>query len=168
MKFEEAKEKFIQAWGALGSNWGINRTMASMHALLMISDEPLSTEDIMEQLQISRGNVNMNIRELMDWGLARKEYRSGERKDLFVGEKDIYKVAKQIMINRKKKELEPVMNLLLEVRQFDYKKNDPAEKAFVTTIKNIESFAEQADKTLDKMIRADENWFLSTFIKLLK
>jgi DNA-binding transcriptional regulator GbsR (MarR family) len=168
MKFEEAKEKFIQAWGAFGSNWGINRTMSSMHALLMVTEAPLSTEDIMEQLQISRGNVNMNIRELIDWGLVRKEYRSGERKDLFVAEKDIWKVAKQIIENRKKRELEPMLRLLQEVRDFDYTKSNPDEKAFMNTVKDIETFAHQADKTLDKMIRADEHWFLGTFLKLFK
>ncbi|HNC39692.1 MAG TPA: transcriptional regulator, partial [Chitinophagaceae bacterium] len=61
MKFKEGKEHFIQAWGALGSQWGINKTIAQIHALLLVSNEPLSTEDIMEQLAISRGNTNMNI-----------------------------------------------------------------------------------------------------------
>ena len=61
MEFQEGKEKFIQAWGTLGSSWGINKAMAQIHALLLISTEPLTTEDVMEQLKISRGNANMNI-----------------------------------------------------------------------------------------------------------
>ncbi|RZJ54238.1 MAG: ArsR family transcriptional regulator, partial [Flavobacterium sp.] len=68
MDFKEAKNKFIQTWGALGSQWGINKTMAQIHALLMVAPEPLSMEDIMEELQISRGNASMNLRALMDWG----------------------------------------------------------------------------------------------------
>ena len=72
MQLTEAKEKFVQSWGSLGSQWGINRTMAQIHALLLVSHEALSTEDIMETLQISRGNANMNIRELINWQLVQK------------------------------------------------------------------------------------------------
>lgn len=68
MELVEAKKKFIETWGKLGSEWGINRTMAQVHALLLISPEALTTEDIMETLDISRGNANMNLRELIGWG----------------------------------------------------------------------------------------------------
>ena len=70
MTIQEGRDKFIQSWGALGTSWGINRTMAQIHALLLISPEPLCAEEIMEALQISRGNANMNLRALMDWGLV--------------------------------------------------------------------------------------------------
>ena len=73
MEFQEGKEKFLQVWGTLGSDWGINRTMAQVHALLMISPQALSADEIMEELKISRGNSNMNIRALIDWGLVYKE-----------------------------------------------------------------------------------------------
>ena len=66
MELDQGKEKFIQSWGTLGSNWGINRTMAQVHALLLICPEALTAEEIMEQLKISRGNANMNIRALID------------------------------------------------------------------------------------------------------
>ena len=83
MELEEAKAKFIQAWGTLGSSWGINRTMSQIHALLIVSVDPLTTEEIMDQLKISRGNANMNVRALMDWGLITKELVPGERKEYF-------------------------------------------------------------------------------------
>ena len=67
MEYDVAKDKLIQAWGTLGASWGLNRTMAQIHALLMISTESLSAEEIMEELNISRGNANMNIRALIDW-----------------------------------------------------------------------------------------------------
>ena len=70
MQLQEAKEKFVQAWGAFGTNWGINRTMAQVHALLLVSQQALSADDIMESLNISRGNANMNVRALIDWGLV--------------------------------------------------------------------------------------------------
>lgn len=169
MEYKEAREKFIQAWGVFGSNWGINRTMAQVHALLMIAHEPLSTEHIMEELQISRGNANMNVRELIDWGLVKRELKMGERKEYFVAEKDMWKVVKQIMIQRRKRELEPMISLLDDISHVDKnKKAGPEEKAFVKTLGDITSFAHDADKTLERMIKADEHWFLGTFMRLMK
>ena len=78
MEFNEAKAQFIQTWGKLGSEWGINRTMAQVHAILLISPKPLCTEDIMEELNISRGNTNMNVRDLMNWELAYKKLIPGD------------------------------------------------------------------------------------------
>ncbi len=70
MKLEAAKQEFINSWGVLGTQWGISRTMAQIHALLLVTPDPIHAEAIMEQLQISRGNANMNLRDLMDWGLV--------------------------------------------------------------------------------------------------
>src|SRR4030081_2780806 len=111
MKLTEAKLQFIASWGAFGTHWGINRTMAQVHALLLVSPEPLSQVDLMEQLNISRGNVNMNIRELIDWGLVERVIIPGERKEFFTAEKDIWKVARQITRERKKRELDPMLKL---------------------------------------------------------
>ncbi len=91
MKLTEAKQQFISSWGAFGTHWGINRTMAQVHALLMTSSQPLSQDDIMEQLEVSRGNVNMNIRDLISWGLVDRVLIPGERKEFFTAEKDIWK-----------------------------------------------------------------------------
>ncbi|MEO1437965.1 MAG: MarR family transcriptional regulator, partial [Bacteroidota bacterium] len=115
MELQEAKDKFIQAWGTLGSSWGINRTMAQVHALLLISDDPLSAENIMGELKISRGNANMNVRALIDWGLVFKELKPGERKEYFVAEKNMWDIVRQIIVQRKKKELEPIVKILNEV-----------------------------------------------------
>jgi len=82
MKLTEAKEKFINAWGVHGASWGINRTMAQVHALLLVSPDALSAEEIMEELNISRGNANMNIRTLIEWGLVFKEIKQGVVSDL--------------------------------------------------------------------------------------
>ena len=112
MKLSEAKQQFISTWGAMGTHWGINRTMAQVHALLMISPDPLTQDDVMAQLNISRGNVNMNIRDLIDWGLVDRVLIQGERKEYFTAEKDIWKVARQIIKERKKRELDPMMKLM--------------------------------------------------------
>src|ERR1700722_14124721 len=141
MKLNEGKEKFIQAWGTLGSSWGINRTMAQVHALLLIAPDPLSAEEIMEELNISRGNANMNVRALMDWGLVSKEFKSGERKEFFTAEKDIWKVATQVMKERRKRELEPVLKVLGEISNIEGDKKDKKIKAFSDTITNITGVA---------------------------
>jgi DNA-binding transcriptional regulator GbsR (MarR family) len=166
MQLAEAKAKFIADWGRFGSNWGINRTMAQIHALLLISPDPLSAEDIMEELSISRGNANMNLRELIDWGLLQKVIIPGERKEFFSAEKDIWKVARQIVKERKKRELDQMIPALKELSEVEGDRKDKAVKTFTDTINNIRKFSDQADRTLDTMIKADEHWFLSSLVKL--
>jgi DNA-binding transcriptional regulator GbsR (MarR family) len=166
MQLAEAKAKFIADWGRLGTNWGINRTMAQIHALLMVSPDTLSAEDVMEQLAISRGNANMNLRELIDWGLVQKVIVPGERKEFFSAEKDIWKVARQIVRERKKRELDTMLPVLKELSEVEGDKRDRSVKTFTDTINNIRKFSEQADKLLDTMIKADEHWFLGSLVKL--
>ncbi len=169
MKIDEAKEKFVQAWGTLGSNWGISRTMAQIHALLLTAPDALSAEEIMEQLKISRGNANMNLRALIDWGLVEKQLQPGERKEFFVAEKDIWKVFRQVVKERRKRELEPMLKVLGSLRDIEAAAGRKAEeKAFTESVEGIYKFASKADKTLDRMIKADENWFLGTVMKLVK
>jgi DNA-binding transcriptional regulator GbsR (MarR family) len=166
MELLEGKEKFIQAWGALGSNWGVNRTMAQIHALLLLSPESLSAENIMEELKISRGNANMNIRALIDWRLVYKELKPGERKEYFVAEKDLWEVVKQIIIQRKKKELEPMIKVLDEISSVEG--DDIATEEFVKMVREIKLFSSKADSTLDTLVKADSNWFVGTFLKMIR
>lgn len=168
MKLAEAKEQFIQSWGVLGSQWGINRTMAQVHALLLVASGPLSTDDIMQELSISRGNANMNIRELMDWSLVQKVIVPGDRKEYFTAEKDIWKVSMYIMQQRKKRELDPMLKVLSQINNVEEDKKNPDVKAFIQTVDNIKKFAVQAEKTMDVMIKAEENWFWGNFMKLFK
>ena len=168
MKLTEAKQQFISSWGAFGTHWGINRTMAQIHALLLISPDPLTQDDIMEDLNISRGNTNMNIRELINWGLVERVILPGERKEYFTAEKDIWKVVKQIVKERKKRELEPMMQLLDKLEDVEGDKKDKKVKTFVDTVSSIKRLGLQADKTLDVMIRAEENWFVSNLMKIFK
>ncbi len=168
MKLEDAKEKFVNAWGTLGSNWGINRTMAQVHALLLISSNPLSAEDIMAELNISRGNANMNVRELINWGLVFRVNVKGERKEFFEGEKDIYKVAKRVLSERKKRELDPIFKVLEEVKDVDENKKDPDVKSFTDTISNINELVHKADSFANIIIKSDEHWFMNSLLKLMK
>ena len=168
MNITEAQEKFIQAWGTLGQQWGVNRTMAQIQALLLVAPEPLHAEEIMERLSISRGNANMNVRALIDWGIAYKEHKSGERKEYFRAEKDKWEVAKRVTLERRKRELEPIVKLLDEVKQITGDKNDAEIKEFELMVDRLDKFANKVDKSLEYVIRADEHWFLSTFMKAFK
>lgn len=168
MKLIEAKSQFIQAWGTLGSKWGINRTMAQLHALLMISPDPMTADELMEELNISRGNVNMNVRELMDWGLVEKMHKPGDRKEYFWAEKDVWKITKQVAKERKKRELEPIIKVLEQVSVVEGDKKDKKVKAFIESINGIKRMANHADKTLDTMIKTEENWFFGSILKLFK
>lgn len=166
MNVSEGTEKFIQSWGALATSWGINRTMAQIHALLLTSPSPLTADDIMELLQMSRGNVNLNLRALMDWGLVMKELRPGERKDYFVAEKDIWEVVRRIIIERKKRELEPMLKVLDELT--DIQGEDEATQQFIKVVKDIRLFSTKADATLDALVKSDSSWFIGTFMKMIK
>lgn len=168
MKLEEAKKQFISNWGAFGTQWGINKTMAQIHALLLVSPDPITQDDLMEQLNISRGNVNMNIRELISWGLVDRVIVTGERREFFTAEKDIWKVATQIVKERKKRELDPMLRLLATLEDVEGDKKDKETKQFLDTIAGIRKFGGQADKMLDVMVKAEENWFTGNLLKLFK
>ena len=168
MKLNEAKEKFIQSWGSLGSNWGINRTMAQIHALFLIEEELLSAEDVMEALKISRGNANMNIRTLINWGLVYKEHQAGERKEFFRGEKDIWKVTQRVIKSRQRQELDPMLDILTLLANAKIEEGNTNEiKSFKKQINSIKSFSELADRSLTKISGSEENWFLKTFMKFM-
>ena len=166
MEYSEAKERYIEAWGSLGSSWGVNRTMAQIHALLMIATEPLSTEEIMEDLKISRGNANMNIRALLDWGLAKKVLKPGERKEYFVTDKDPMVLATQVAKERKKRELDPIIRLLDEVSAVQGEGKEVQEFKKVTT--NLKGFAKQADSVINTFIQSNSNWFFKILGKITR
>ncbi|MFN4314481.1 MAG: GbsR/MarR family transcriptional regulator [Chitinophagaceae bacterium] len=168
MKLTEAKQQFISNWGAYGTHWGINRTMAQIHALLLVSPDPITQDDMMEELNISRGNVNMNIRELINWGLVDRVIVPGERKEYFTAEKDIWKVVKMIVKERKKRELEPMLQLLDKLEAVEGDRRDKEVKAFVDTVSGIKKLGKQANSTLDNLIKAEESWFVSNLMKLFK
>ncbi|MFT7899622.1 MULTISPECIES: GbsR/MarR family transcriptional regulator [Tenacibaculum] len=167
MKLEDAKLKYIHTWGSLATNWGINKTMAQVHALLLVSTKPLSADEIMETLKISRGNVNMNVRALIDWGIVSKEFVVGERKEFFVADKDIWELFKQITKERKKREIEPVLKVLDELQE-DVKDTSEEAEAFKKVMNDLSSVTKTVNGILENAIKADEHWLLSNFTKMIK
>lgn len=167
MKYEEAKEKFISTWGSLGSMWGINKAMAQIQALLFISIKPLSMEDIMQELKISRGNTSMNLRQLMDWGIVSKELVPGERREFFTTEKDVEELARHIAKERSRREIKPVIKTLKEVSSI---KDDGTEKTkeLIKQTKALHDMADTADSLLNKIANQDHNWVTKSLMKLFK
>jgi DNA-binding transcriptional regulator GbsR (MarR family) len=161
MEFKEAKEKYIHAWGVLGTNWGINKAMAQIHALLLISPEPLCTDTIMEELNISRGNANMNLRSLMDWGIITKVFKSGERKEFFTSEKDVWELSRQVMKERRKRELEPAIKVLKEVSVLQLDGTEEC-KEFKRMTTELADFAAKADTILLGAMKAEQSWLFKT------
>lgn len=165
MQIEQAKHEFIRVWGELGSSWGINKTMAQIHALLLSSSIPLSTEDIMQELNISRGNANTNVRALLDWGLANKAYMPEERKDFFESDKDIWNITRQVANERRKRELDPLKRTIDKIASVEAKTKD--EKDFKQMLKEVQDYTNSAERLIDKLSRSDKNWFYKLLMKLV-
>ena len=166
MKLDEAKYRFIQEWGVLGSNWGINRAMAQIQAILLLSPESLTTDEIMEGLKMSRGNVNMNVRALMDWGLVFKEFKPGERKEYFYTEKDVWNITKQVAAERRKREILPVKDMLSLIEGVELNESVEA-KEFKKVTDEISLFINKMDRVVEKVSKSDKNWFLKILMKLV-
>jgi len=169
MNYTEAKSQFIQTWGTLGSQWGINKTMAQIHALLMISPNPLSVEEIMDELRISRGNTSMNVRGLIDWGIVRKVLSPGERREYFTSEKEVWKLATRIANERRRRELAPMILALTEmqdIRDSSHPRSDVIE--FNTMTKSLLDFSNDADRVLSVFVKNAEKGFFRKVLRWLK
>ena len=146
-RVQRALDEFVLLWGEMASSWGINRTMAQIHALLYASETALDTDEIMDRLQISRGNANMNLRALLDWNLIRKTHQLGSRKDFFVAEKDVWTIATTIIEERQRREIKPVQRALVGVAS-DLRQGeslDPQEEELADRIDALVSFIEVFD-----------------------
>jgi DNA-binding transcriptional regulator GbsR (MarR family) len=106
----ETQQRFVEAWGAMGSLWGINRSVARVHALLMANADPISLDEIAEQLLISKGNASMSLRELRTFGVVRQVEVPGDRRDFWVTEPDVWTMFFRILRERKRREFDPALD----------------------------------------------------------
>lgn len=167
MKLEKAKIDFIKKWGTLGIAWGIPRSMAQIHALLLVNKTELSAEEVMEEIKLSRGNVNVNLRELINWGLVKKETRLGERKEFFIADHNIWSLSKSIITERKKRELHPLKEFIVALKnqKLEGDKNDITH--FKELINELDEFISQLDQLSDLMLKMNNNIFFKKMIKLI-
>ncbi len=163
-----ARERFIQLWGGLGSEWGINRTMAQIHALLLTSPAPLSAEEVMEALHVSRGSANMNLRELIGWGLISRHVKHGERKEFFVAEKEIWEVARRIAIERRKRELDPMMRCIDELLAMVERDKSDEAKGFKKLLTDIRTLGKRSSAMLDLVLKVDQSSFFKPLLKMFR
>lgn len=116
-QLQTVQDVFIRRWGEMGQTWGINRTMAEIHAMLYITGQPQCTDDVMERLHISRGNASMSLRALCDWGVIRRQHRLGERREYFESLSDVWEMASIILTERKRREMDPVLETIRQCQK---------------------------------------------------
>jgi DNA-binding transcriptional regulator GbsR (MarR family) len=163
MKLTPVMEKYILHWGEMGTRWGVNRTVAQIHALLFLSDKPLNAEEITESLGVARSNVSTSIKELQSWKLVKTVHILGDRRDHFETMKDPWELFYTIMEGRKQRELDPTMSVLREcVLESESDKETPANVK--TRIKDVLDFME----TLDTWHAQIKGLPKSTLLKLIK
>ncbi|MFZ4575473.1 MAG: GbsR/MarR family transcriptional regulator [Phycisphaerales bacterium] len=143
----EAQDRFIAVWGQMGSAWGISRTMAEVHALLYITGQPQCTDEVMERLQISRGNASMSLRALQDWGIVVRAHKRGDRKEYYAAEQDVWALFRAIVRERIKREVDPMLASLYEIR--DLTSGVVPDAGALTEMKTI---TDTHNKRLDEML----------------
>lgn len=125
-EIRQAQDRFISVWGEMAGSWGISRTMAEIHAVLYITGQPLSMDDLMERLEISRGNASMSVRSLLDWGIISRTHKRGDRKEYFQAEQDVWAMFRAIVRERMKREAEPLLAELHEIRDLTGSRSNPS------------------------------------------
>jgi DNA-binding transcriptional regulator GbsR (MarR family) len=162
----ETRAKFIAGWGALGSSWGISKSIAMTHALLLISEEPLSTDEVMAELGVSRGNANTSLRELIGWGLIRKVVRLGERREYFEAEQDVWTIFCTVARERKRREIEPALALLESCVAAT--KGQRGAKRMHDKLAELAEFVALANGLLERIANSERSKVLPAILKWLK
>src|SRR3984893_17633377 len=116
-RLQQVEDEFVDLWDTMSSLWGISPTMARIHGLLYISGAALSTDDIMERLGISRGNVSMNLSKLVEWGLVRRVHKRGDRKEYYESLSDVWEMFTLVANQRKRREIDPILTTLRRCKE---------------------------------------------------
>ena len=152
MNYVEAKGQFISTLGNYGQQWGINKVMGQIHALMLVSQKSLCRAEVMELLQISSGNANTNLRALADMGLLLKIFVPGDRNVYYKADKDIASIAKILTTERKRKGIDPILKSLSQLKNQQGKASQV--KEFRKVIKDVSSFAYKSDKYMEKLLES--------------
>lgn len=153
-RLKSARDRFVALWGQMASNWGIPRSMAEVHALLLIAGEPMNTDDLMESLHISRGSASMTLKALQEWGVISRVHIRGDRKEYFQAEQDVWKLFRTILRERKKREIDPLLEALRECR--DLTSRPPAGAARkIGAVRAVEEHNKRLDSMLEFITMID-------------
>lgn len=150
---EQLVRRFVEHWGMMARSWGINSTMGELFAVLYITGTDWTADALREWLQVSRGNVSMNLRELMSWGVVHKVHRSGERREFFRAETDVWTLFRHILTERKRRELDPTLRLLEQTVAL--LPPDPAEQPLHDRIAVLMRFFSLVDGLATRLLRLE-------------
>ena len=162
MELAPAAERFILHWGEMGSRWGVNRTIAQIHALLYLADEPLPADEIANLLAVARSNVSMSLRELQGYGLIRTEHVLGDRRDHFKATDDMWSLFLTILDERKKREIDPTVRTLHEIADLaesDKRISEPMR----TKIQDMRGFLDDMNRWYKEIRTVPENQLVKLF-----
>ena len=151
-----AQDQFILEWGRMSSSWGINRTMAQIHALLFTSQEPMTVDEIMERLLISRGNASMSLRDLMDWGIVRRFRRPGERRDTYTSDPNAWQMFGRVIRERKRRELDPTARAIRDCIAMVPAEEDPSSMEFRKRLEGLLEFFDLIDLVYKQAFSTDQ------------
>jgi HTH-type transcriptional regulator, glycine betaine synthesis regulator len=146
-------ERFVEAWGSLGVLWGINRSMARIHALLVLADEPIDLDTLSQRLNISRGNASMSLKELRHWGVIQRVHRADDRRDFYVVESDVWTMFFRIARERKKREFDPALHSLRDLLSEGATEKNPKVHA---RLEAMESLLSTADRFMGRFLESEE------------
>lgn len=161
IQLTESQKQLIEVWGKLAYSWGVGPTMAQIFALLYVYPDPLDSDAILETLQISRGNVSINLRKLMEWGLIHKIEIPNSRRALYTAERDIWLIASHIIRKRFEREVAPISDLLVQLREREDVRKDPHTAQAIEQIQEVVSAVFLVTQfALPLLVRADRERFL--------
>lgn len=150
----EEFDQFIESWGSMGVFWGINRSMARIHAFMIVSEEPVDLDTISDYLNISRGNASMCLKELRQWGVIQRVHISGDRRDFYKVEPDTWRMFFKIIAGRKTREFDPALqSLRLILREVDTEKSEKVHERLL----QIEEIFTIFDGVISKYLKSDKN-----------
>ena len=146
-------DRFIEAWGSMGVFWGINRSMARIHAFTLVSEKPVDLDTISTSLNISRGNASMSLRELRNWGVIQRVHISGDRRDFYTVEQDSWKMFYRIAVERKKREFDPMIHALRHLlSEADIEKHEKVNERLI----QLEELLTTFDSIISKAIESEK------------
>jgi DNA-binding transcriptional regulator GbsR (MarR family) len=163
MKLTAVQEKFILHWGEMGARWGINRTVAQVHALLFLSPKPLNAEELTETLSVARSNVSNSIRELQGWGIVKLVHVMGDRRDHFESMKDPWEMFRVVLDERKKREIDPTLTMLREAL-IDLENEKQKDAYTMERLKSLQDFFETTSSWYNQI----RQWPTSVLVKFIR
>jgi len=152
-KLPPVTQHFILHWGEMGTKWGINRTVAQIHALLFTSERPLNAEEIVAALGVARSNVSNSVKELQNWGIVKTVHIQGDRRDHFESMQDVFEMFRVIAAERKRREIDPTLSVLRKCVGEAEKDKKAADKHTREQLESLLTFFELASSFYDKMNR---------------